>query len=176
MDHEYDRVEVLAALAPALPEALLREALEAARAIKHEGDRAQLLTALVPALPETLLREALEAARAIKHESYRAEVLAALVPALPEALLREALEAARAIKHESYRVQVFTGLALSMAKLPSIVKYSFWCELLHSWASGTRHDMLTDLSALFPVIFALGGTKGVVETCYAILEVGQWWP
>ena len=62
---------------------MLREALEAARAIGDEWYRSQALAALAPHLTEPLLREALEAARAIGDEG-RSQALAALAPHLAE--------------------------------------------------------------------------------------------
>ena len=61
---------------------MLREALEAARAIGDEWYRSQALAALAPRLAELgHPAEALEAARAIGYEGYRSQALAALAPA-----------------------------------------------------------------------------------------------
>ncbi|WP_253257685.1 NB-ARC domain-containing protein, partial [Microcystis aeruginosa] len=101
----------LIGLAPYLPESLLPEALEIARAIKDEYHRAEALTRLAPHLPESLLSEALEIARGIGSESSRAWALTGLAPYLPESLLPEALEIARGIGNEYYRAEALTGLA-----------------------------------------------------------------
>jgi hypothetical protein len=81
----------LADFAPHLPEterrAVLRDALEAARAISDDSARADALAALAPHLPEALLRDALETVRAISDDSARARALACLAPHLPESLL-----------------------------------------------------------------------------------------
>jgi len=67
--------------------AVLRDALEATRAISDDSARARALADFAPDLPETLLRDALEAARAISDDSARARALACLAPHLPESLL-----------------------------------------------------------------------------------------
>ena len=89
------------ALAPRLPEGLLAQALDAARALTGQGARAEALGALAPRLPEGLLAQALDAARAIHGEYARARVLGALAPELPEpqqaGVYAEALDAARAL-------------------------------------------------------------------------------
>jgi hypothetical protein len=105
------RGQALVALAPHLPETLLREALAAATAISDDRSRAEALTALAPHLPETLLREALAAATAISNDLARATALTALAPHLPETLLREALAAATAISNDRARATALTALA-----------------------------------------------------------------
>ncbi len=73
-------------------------------------------------------------------------------------------------------MEVLEVLASRLAKLPRATLYPLWCETLHIISQRTRRNLLTDLSTLAPVIFALGGTVAVVETCRSILEVGYWWP
>jgi hypothetical protein len=113
------RAEALAGLAPHLPEPLLRQALEAARAIWDSGHRAEALAVLAPHLPEPLrdeaLGQALEAVWATADSYTRAKALRVLAPHLPEPLrdaaLGQALEAARAIEHSGHRAEVLAGLA-----------------------------------------------------------------
>jgi hypothetical protein len=104
-------VQVLAALAPHLPDDQLSSALELAKGLGYLEARAQALGALGPYLPADLRAQALAAARAIpagghadgKHgggRHHKADALAALAAALPEPerseVLREAVETARA--------------------------------------------------------------------------------
>ncbi len=109
-DEKY-RARNLGLLAIHLPDVLLPEALEVARAIKSETYRTQALLGLVPHLPDNLLPEALEAARAIQSKNYRVQALLGLASHIPEAL-SEALAAARAIKFEYERVQALNQVAL----------------------------------------------------------------
>jgi hypothetical protein len=136
-DHQ-GRASALSDLAPHLPEALLPQALEAARAIQSEPSRAQALSALAPHLPVALLSQVLEATRAIQSEPSRASILSALAPHLPEALLSQALEAARAIQFEYHRASALRDLALH---LPEVFP-----EALE--AARTIQDEFTHASAL----------------------------
>ena len=45
-----------------------------------------------------------------------------------------------------------------------------------SWRLAHARDLLMDLSALVPVLAALGGAEAVAETFRAIQDVGRWWP
>jgi hypothetical protein len=154
-----------------LPE-ILPEALEAARAIQDESYHAYVLGKIAPHLPD-ILPEALEAARAIQNEHSRAEALGEIVPHLPETLLSQALESARAIQDEKYRAEAFSRLLPNLK--PSYFDFSFWKESLDVLAYRTRKDLLKDISALSPIIIALGGKEALAATARAIQEVGQQW-
>ncbi len=52
--------------------------------------------------------------------------------------------------------------------------YAPWPETLRLLAARTRKDLLSDLRALEPVLFALGGEETVAETFRAIQHVGRW--
>ena len=106
----FSRGEALGELAPHLPERLLPEALEAARAITDERAGAYALIRLVPYLPESLLSEALEGVRAITDEYRRAYALSFLAPHWPE-ILPQALEAAQALTDNRYRADALIQLA-----------------------------------------------------------------
>ncbi|MEH2062750.1 MAG: hypothetical protein V7K50_10775, partial [Nostoc sp.] len=171
-DEDY-RAKALSALAEKLPPELLPEALVAARAIQSESFRTKALSALAEKLPE-LLPEALAAARAIQSESSRAKALSALAEKLPE-LLPEALAAARAIQSESSRAKALSALADSLSQMPSTELFPLWQDTLHQLSLRTRPDLLQDIKALFPVIFALGGEAATAEIARAIVDVARWW-
>ncbi|MEI1372921.1 MAG: NB-ARC domain-containing protein [Nostoc sp.] len=171
-DEDY-RANALSALAEKLPPELLPEALAAARAIQDEDYRAKALSALAEKLPD-ILPEALAAARAIQDESSRANALSALAKKLPE-LLPEALAAARAIQSESSRAEVLSALADSLSQMPSTELFPLWQDTLHELSLRTRPNLLQDIKALFPVIFALGGEAATVKIARAIADVGRWW-
>jgi hypothetical protein len=129
---DYGTAEVLQALAPRLPAALLPAALDRAVAIEYLDARAAALAALGPYLPPELLDRAVEAARAIppgahidgRHgggRDHRADALAALAPHLPEAssVAREALTAALETRWASSRAG---SLADMLPQLPSELK------------------------------------------------------
>jgi hypothetical protein len=95
INHPAGRSDVLGGLAAWLPEPLLREALEVARAFEEVWARSDALARLALRVanlggPE----EALELARTIDAEDQRSLTLAWLAPHLSEPLVREALKVA----------------------------------------------------------------------------------
>ncbi|MBD2519763.1 hypothetical protein H6G93_33375, partial [Nostoc sp. FACHB-973] len=102
------------------------------------------------------------------------KALSALADKLPE-VLPEALAAARAIQSESSRADALSALADSLSQMPTAELFSLWQDTLHELSLRTRSNLLQDIKALFPVIFALGGEAATVEIARAIVDVGRWW-
>jgi hypothetical protein len=108
-----DRAAVLTALAdrPDAPDrgALLRDALEATRAIVMLDQRARAVAKLAPHLPDAVAREAVDAVFAVARASWsswtRVTVVAALGQHLPREILREELQTARAIRDRGTRLR-----------------------------------------------------------------------
>ena len=75
-----------------------------------------------------------------------------------------------------FRLEALATLATRLAALPSDSLYPIWRETLPSLAYRPRQDLLSDLTALRPIIVALGGEEAVAETIRAIQDVGRWWP
>ncbi|MHC5598161.1 MAG: NB-ARC domain-containing protein [Nostoc sp.] len=174
IQNEEYRAKALSALADKLPPELLPEALAAARAIQDESDRAKALSALAEKLPPELLPEALAAARAIQDEYSRANALSALAEKLPD-ILPEALAAARAIQHENSRAKALSALAFGLSQMPSVELFPLWQYTLHQLSLRTRPNLLQDIKALFPIIFALAGEAATAEVARAIGDVARWW-
>ncbi|WP_099072324.1 NB-ARC domain-containing protein [Nostoc linckia] len=175
IEDEFSRTYALSALAEKLPPELLPEALTAARAIQDERYRANALSALAKKLPPELLPEALTAARAIQDKDFRNYALSTLADKLPPEWLPEALTAARAIQDDYYRANALSALADSLLQMPAAELFSLWEDTLHELSLRTRHDLLQDIKALFPVLSALGGEAATVEIACAIVDVGRWW-
>ncbi|MEH2070562.1 MAG: NB-ARC domain-containing protein [Nostoc sp.] len=169
---EDSRAKALRDLADKLPD-ILPEALAAARAIQDKDDRGLVLSALAEKLPD-ILPEALAAARAIQYEANRADALSALAEKLPD-ILPEALAAARAIENEDFRTQPLSALADSLSQIRSTELFPLWQDTLHELSLRTRSNLVQDIKALFPVIFALGGKAATVEIARAIVDAGRWW-
>ncbi len=147
------------------------EALAVARQIGSKGDRARALAELVPRLADLgRAKEALAVAREIGLRGDRAGALAFL------GHVREALAAAWGIKDVADRAGVLTILAPHLAALSQAGVLPLWGKALRLSATRSRHELLSDLAALAPVIAALGGPEAIEETCLAIEEVGRWWP
>ncbi|MDZ8228321.1 hypothetical protein, partial [Nostoc sp. ChiVER01] len=113
-------------------------------------------------------------ARAIQSEDSRASALSALADKLPE-LLPEALAAARAIQYEYSRASALSALASGLSQMPNAKLFPLWQDTLHKLSVRTRPNLLQDIKALFPVIFALGGEAATAEVARAIVDVARWW-
>ncbi len=157
------------------PEQGLAYALQKPEPQKKIDSLTELVNYLTPNLQELALQKAFAAARAIQDEDYRANALSALAEKLPPELLPEALAAARAIQSEDSRAYALSALADSLSQMPSTELFPLWQGTLHELSLRTRRDLLQDIKALFPVIFALGGEAATVELVRAIQDVGRWW-
>nr|WP_322713067.1 NB-ARC domain-containing protein [Nostoc sp. ChiSLP03a]MDZ8214187.1 NB-ARC domain-containing protein [Nostoc sp. ChiSLP03a] len=175
IESERYRVSALSALAANLPLELLPEALATAKAIQDEQYRAYALSALAENLPSELLPEVLTTAKAIQHERYRAYAPSALAENLSPELLPQALAAATAIQNQRYRANVLSALAHSLSQMPNAKLFSLWQDTLHERSFHTRSNLLPDIEALFPVIFALGGEAAMAQVARAIVDVARWW-
>lgn len=106
---------ILAAIAPALPDSALDDAIAVALAIVPPYDRLHVLTALLPRRPEQLRDTALAAARAVPDAVERVGALLELVPyhrpALRDALLDEALDAATRLDDSYDRASALATIA-----------------------------------------------------------------
>ena len=171
---EWYRAYALSALADKLPVELLPQALEAALAIQDQRSRALALSALADKLPGELLPQALEAALAIQDEESRAYALSALADKLPD-VLPQALEAALAIQDEWSRAYALSALASGLSQMPNAKLFPLWQDTLHELSIRTRPNLLQDIKALFPVIFALGGEAATAKVARAIVDMGRWW-
>ncbi|MGH8066267.1 MAG: hypothetical protein ACRERE_13740, partial [Candidatus Entotheonellia bacterium] len=103
-DDDWDashRGSALLRLVPKLPEALLPEALEAAREIVSPQHQADVLMYLARHMPESLVPRALRIVRSLQLEKDRAELLGSLALRLPSLsrleIFKEALAAARQV-------------------------------------------------------------------------------
>lgn len=91
-------------------------------------------------------------------------------------ILLEEVVTARGIKSRDDRRKLFTALASPLADLPDDLLHPIWCETLHLLATRHRSDLLSDLTALAPVIHALGGDDAIDEIVLAIRDTGRWYP
>lgn len=106
---------ILAAIAPALPESALDDAIQVALTIAPPYDRLHVLTALLPRRPEQLRDAALIAARAVPSLVDRVNALLELVPyhrpTQRDAILDEALDAATQLTDSYDRASALATLA-----------------------------------------------------------------
>ncbi len=144
------KMEALSALAPHLPQTLVREALTVARDLRDEYDRAQAMIALVPHLPAgervSLVREALENARAYvdRHEMRQQALVQVIAQVANVGYPGEAFAAARAIKIPHWQAGALSMLAASLPE-PLLREV---LQLVR--AIGDRDDEAKVLVALLP--------------------------
>lgn len=118
-DEFNDRIQILAELAPHLPEELLQKALEMIQCLKREWMQAMFLAALAPRLPEELraqkLTRALEIALTSGGGWVPVEILTALVPQLfgkqRVDALTQALKLTLAVPYEHIKMRLLASLA-----------------------------------------------------------------
>jgi hypothetical protein len=177
-----DQVCGIRVLAPYLSEPWLAEALALVRSLPSSWERAAGVTHLAPYLPEALLPEALFTARATHYQN-QVPPLLSLVARLAEPLrgqvLAEALRVARELDEAcipSSRADALAKVAPLLAELPKETLYSLWRQTQPALVRRTRDGLLADLSALAPVVVALGGVDALREAIAAVRDVGEWWP
>jgi ribosomal protein L17 len=170
---EYYRDYALSSLADKLPQELLPEALAAARQINDEYYRDYALSSLASQLPRELLPKAPTAGQ-INSNEYGAKALNSSTDKLPE-ILPEALAAATQINDEYYRADVLSSLADKLVQIQKTELFSHWRDTLHILSLRTRSHLLSDINALTPIIFTLGGEQAVKDTASAIQDVSRWW-
>jgi hypothetical protein len=179
------RARWLEAIGNSLPaerqQKIWREALAAAYAAEKAEARAKLLASLAPHFAaeerNKILGDARVAAREIKSDLFRAESFAVLASECEgddrDGLLRDAITAALAIDDPRYRSQA----------LASIVGYAtpplyreMIDRMLQTAPECGREDVLVMIGQSAPIIGALAGSQGLLETRRAIKDVVQWFP
>jgi hypothetical protein len=156
---------------------LLPSILEVTLAIE-ENDlfKVTILVALLKRLPEALPK-VIESILAIENSrmndtSSIAEALKLLLKRCPDAL-SQAVACVSTICDKSCRANALTVLSYHLINKPDFI--ILWTTLLHSLSFRTRSELLSDLTALVPVITSFD-KKAIAETVQAIQDVARWWP
>ncbi|MEH1850166.1 MAG: hypothetical protein V7L11_00405 [Nostoc sp.] len=124
----------------------------------------QLANHLPPNLKQLGLSKALAAAKQIQHEFSRAKALSALADKLLPEVLPDALPAAKQIQDERHRADALSSLAEKLSQIQKTELFDHWRNTLQVLSLRTRPNLLSDIRALTPVIFALGDKKAVKDT------------
>jgi hypothetical protein len=98
-----------------------------------------------------------------------------LATLLPPDLLPEALAAAREIQDESSRALALSSLAKKLSQIQKTSLFDHWRDTLNILSVRTRPNLLSDINALTPMIFTLGGQQAAKDTASAISDVSRWW-
>ncbi|WP_375472038.1 hypothetical protein [uncultured Nostoc sp.] len=139
---------------------------------------AELLVALVKNnfwTPEQGLAYALQNPEPKQKVNSLTELVNYLPPNLQKLALQKALAAAKAIQSEDYRAEALSALASGLSQMPVAELFPLWRDTLHQVSLRTRRNLLQNIKALFPVIFALGGETATAELARAIVDVARWW-
>lgn len=107
---DWQRRDILLALAPWLSDALIDPAFEIAFEIEDKFSCAQTLEAIAPRLSPELLQRGLQIAEMIEDERGRAAVLAALAPYLTGGLIERAFQATLDLQDARWQGETLAGL------------------------------------------------------------------
>lgn len=169
---------------------LLADALTAAHSIVDHYDRATALSNLRELMPESrrgeLTQPLLNAVRQIEDDYDRASGIALLAPVLAEQgtpavlpqesqVLRDALLAACRLDDACVRAHALTRLIPAwLEAYPARVGFALWCEVLVQLSRRPPGHLLSDITALIPVVRHLGGQSAVVETASVLAHARHW--
>ncbi|MHC5754499.1 MAG: hypothetical protein ACYTXF_28455, partial [Nostoc sp.] len=112
--------------------------------------------------------------KAIQNEWRRTEALSSFANELPTSLTLHNL-VLWATEVGNSRADALNVLAFPLSNLLRSQLFPIWLDMLHEPFIRTRQDLLEDVGALVPVIFALGGEVATAEVARAILDVARWW-
>lgn len=195
-----EQKEQLKRLIPLIPHLLgkwreeaVKRALDIARTIDTSDRvldetvhvRFEALAALIHYLSGELkgevTRKVLEIAQTTEVDSVtKVQTLAALISHQPKEQKKEvakkALETALEISDQAERSEAFTAIATSLASIPCEELYTLWRTTLHQLATRTREELLSDFSALLPIIIRLGGPELPEKIVHSVRAVSRWWP
>lgn len=146
-------------------------ALAAARVAKYASD-ATRIRAIHHAL--TIVKN-MQGAFGEGQGWWQAEALECVVPYLNRDLLAEAFSLAVKIEEENDRRKALSALVLNAVRLPLETLYEIWNSSLHYLATRSRRHLLSDISALSPIIVQVGGVHRLSEVIAAIDDACRWW-
>lgn len=153
----------------------------------REGEEPHLSTMHAVLSPDTppdmrkvTLLAALSQAQTVEDVPCRILALYSLAPHLPNemlpSVLNEALVWVRGTRQRDRRARMFSMFVPIWSSLPTHQAYALWSATLRLRTLRSRPGFLTDLGALSPIIFRLGGARAVVETVRAVKDVTRYMP
>lgn len=179
---EPGRVRALIAAVPYLPteerQQVLADALATIQEIDNARWRVEAFVKISEYLPEyeqiQILQQALNVIQDMPDDDLdKKKALSILVPHLPSNLLLDVLKVVWKIYR---RNKVLALVAPRLALFSPSTLYPVWQETLRVLSINRRNDLLSDLRALLPVIYALGGKQVATEIFHAVHDVARWWP
>lgn len=153
-------------------------ALDLARAIDDVLTRTATMAALAPHLGLSELAGLIEEVGRLADSERRAAALADMAPGLPWKLLLEAARMAAAIDDLALRHVALAPIAPRLVRLAPdrAALVGVWDELLHALTQRTRSDLLSDLTALLPLIIGVGSREVLPLLARVLQQTLRWWP
>lgn len=169
-------------VAPYLRPEFFRPIFPIVQKLRYPYLQTRILTKMAPNLPPDMFREVLTAVQEIRSWYWKTIATGGMVPLMT------------ATEQEEIVPQLFTTATLSIRSagerkslLSTIIsvwsKFEFkrferamWNEGLRGLARYPRTELLSDLTALLPLIQHLGGQAALDEMFYTLRDVTQWWP
>ncbi len=149
----------------------LHAALAAARVAKYAGHATQI-RAIQHALA---IVNNMQGAFGEGQGWWQAEALECVAPYLPDDSFAEAYGLAVKIEEECDRRKALSALVTYGERLPPTTLYAFWTSSLHHLAKRSRRHLLSDVTALSPIIIQVGGLRALSEVVTAINDACRWW-
>ncbi|WP_204140907.1 NB-ARC domain-containing protein [Halomicronema sp. CCY15110] len=172
---DYDRLLAFSALSSHQPE-LLEPTWHLLKSLNFSGEqedyRARALAAFAVAQPD-IWTDAIRTLAEIQDERRRSIAIYEIAPLVPQELLAPILDISFTISIEFYRAEAFLEL-LPRLDL-SVLGPSVTCSILQTLSYLTRDKILELMPSLSDAIFALGGEEAIMETTYALRDVGRQW-
>jgi hypothetical protein len=152
------------------------EALTQHSLLTSGWDLAMVLGNIAPHLSADSLGRALEIASSLNRFE-RSTALAGLLCRQSE-LGEDAavLPEAAAIPEEKQRATVLSYIATRASQDLQTAMYEPLCRVLRRLARRPRAELLSDISALAPLLAAFGGKDAIADIADLIVEIGKWFP
>lgn len=171
----YDRLLALSALSvhqPNLRESVWHLLKTLSFVGEQEDYRARALAALAAAHLD-MWPDAIRAIADIQDERRKSVAIYEISPLAPQELLYQLIDICFTISTDFYRAEALLELLprLDIHTLGTPIKY----PILQTLSYLTREKILELIPSLSDAIFALGGEEAIVETAYAIRDVGRQW-
>ena len=205
LQDEFERGQVLTALVPMLPEAMLDEALEIALHFAKEPVRIQVLKALSDLVPLSLFEKMLKAVDLISRDDERSAILTKLAPRAPKEFLKETIRIICKTRFFPELSDVLPALAPRLPEellrkllayireiddpirrvsvlvaitphLPETLKSDALDHVVLVGDKISRPLLLASLPAFYPIVARFDGLAGLREIRRAIHETAKWFP
>jgi hypothetical protein len=146
------------------------------RTMESELDRVATIRMLTGPLEEDDATELLAIVDEFSQPASRAAALQAMARDATPSLVPRLWQALRGMPDTDLYAAVLQPLAPRVAALPASDAHDICAGILRVLAGRRRSLLLDGITALVPVIAAIGDHREIVDTAVNLEEVGTWWP